>query len=379
MTIKYNRMIPAVIFACLLFIEDPVNAQTSGLTPAQSIHELVSVRRELGKHLHGPLTQDTLNKVNIDLQQMVDALRKEPSKNLHQSLIVLSSRERALVLRANAVTQRAKQYLNVSSGCADTVNSAMASVLLSAVEQMMHAKKNAGSKPAVIDAIETTNSHQPIFIIKHGEKLSSLTLLGVNFTDSQCANPSIMVTNGQGIKLKQQPVIERATPARIQLKWFNMGNLMPDQYVLHITPRRESFLFGCSLQTREQALGVLQVISTPKVTVSYTLTALYKMNNKSRKLQSEVIGTGVLGPLSHDGAISAVTISVPKTKDVVNYTLEAKSSYGGVSTMPVGPISQPADANITIGLPSGLTVTWNPALKLLSSKLRQNKCMKSLK
>ncbi|WP_297920340.1 hypothetical protein [Metallibacterium sp.] len=360
--------------AMLAILAWPASSQVPPqLTAARAIHELESARDGLSKRLHAS-SSGSLESADQGLKAMLDALRAKPAGDLHQALVALSAGERGLVLRAHAAAQRAQDYLKASSGCLGAEDAAMAAVLASSVQQLADTSGgSSANNPAVIDAIESTSQH-PLFVIRHGGKLHAITVIGVNLTDPQCAYPRVTVTNAQGVPLDQQPTIEAALPTRIQLNWPGAAELAPGSYVLHVVPKKKHFLFGCSAQP--QALSTLQVMATPQFAVDYTLNAVCRSSDKANATARDVVlGSGVLGPISIDQTTAAKTIDMSACADPVRYTLAAKVSYGDGSSSSVGPITQAADANITVGLRGGLSLTWDPSLQQLFARLGANRCL----
>ncbi|WP_232821568.1 hypothetical protein [Acidithiobacillus ferrivorans] len=383
MTRSLYQLIWFIVASVLSMMVVPASAQDVALmTAAQSIHELELVREALAKHLQSSPARKSLPKVREDINKLINALRGEPNKYSHQTLAILNSKERTLVLRAYAVAQRTESYLHASDGCIGSEGSAMAAVLLSSVQQLTDVSSGGGvsSNPAVIYAIETTNHRHPLFVIRQGGVLRAITLTGVNLTDPQCANPAVEVTNAQGNVLGTQPRIEAATPTRIMLRWPDLARLVPGSYVLHVTPRRNHFLFGCSLQAHGQAVGFFRVIPAPQITVSYLLSAVcQKTDEVNSKVQTKVHSSGILAPMGASLDFSSKSIHLQACVNPVTYSLLAKANYGDGIGKSVGPISQPANANITLGFPGNLSVTWNPSSQRLFSHLSQNRCMKSIR
>jgi len=117
-------------------------------------------------------------------------------------------------------------------------------------------------------------------------------------------------------------------------------------------------------------------MATPQFAVDYTLNAVCRSSDKANATARDVVlGSGDLGPISIDQTTAAKTIDMSACADPVRYTLAAKVSYGDGSSSSVGPITQAADANITVGLRGGLSLTWDPSLQQLFARLGANRCL----
>jgi len=298
------------------------------------------------------------------LAQIGTALRQQLGGATAQPIEILGDKIKAAAMRANAAAQRTQAYLKVSAACRGNDAKALATALALAVEQLAAAQA-AGKSPPVIDAVETPDQ-QPLFVIHPVDRPLAFAVLGANLLDAQCANPQVSLTDVQGKPADAQPVITAVTPQRIALRLASTARLQPGGYVLHVVPQRKAFLVGCVKQP--EAVATLQVASSLHVTVDYTLVAACRGQGQL------TLGHGSLPVVTRQGGAAAQPIDVSACANPESYTISAVAHFGGDDRAVVGPVTQPADAGITAGLPGGLSLSWNPAIHTLFVRAEANMC-----
>lgn len=299
------------------------------------------------------------------LGQIGDALRQQLGSSAAQPVEILGDKVKAAALRADAAAQRTQAWLKASSGCRGSDAKALASALALAVGQLAAAPASDKPSPPVIDAVETTDQ-QPLFVIHPAEQPLAFAVLGANLLDAQCANPQVSLTDAQGKPVDAQPVITGITPQRIALRLAGTAGLKPGGYVLHVVPQRKAFLVGCTKQP--EAVAALQVAVPLHVVIDYTISATCRGQGQL------VLGHGSLPAIAKQGAAVSQPIDAAACANPESYTISATAHFGAGDQATVGPLTQPADAGITAGLPGGLMLSWNPAIHSLFARAEANMC-----
>lgn len=281
---------------------------------------------------------------------------------------LIDARAQAKARRAQAAAQRTRAYLDIADGCLGGDASAITDALAASVKRLAEAADSSREAQPVIDAVETLD-HQPLFAVQPGDKPLAFALVGANLSDAQCADPQITATDAQGAPLAVQPVITGVSPARIELKLPPSQMLDPGNYVLHVVPRRKTFLLGCTVQP--EAVAVVQVARSPQLSVDYTLTAMCAADGGAQK--SVPLGAGTLPDIAYGSTVSQ-QIDTTACGDPLSYALTATVRRGDGSRASVGPIVQSANASITAGLPGGLSLSWNPSVHTMFVRSGANTC-----
>lgn len=293
------------------------------------------------------------------LVQMGEALRGQLGSNATQPVEILGEAAKAQAKRAAAAAQRTQAYLAVVSGCRGEEAKALVAALALNVQRL--AAQNASGKgmAPVIDAVET-DDHQPLFVIHPGTEPLDLVLTGSDLLDPQCANPAVSLTDAQGQPAASQPVITAASPQRLALKLAGRAALAPGGYVLHVVPQRKAFLLGCT--KLPEALAALQLAPRPEVRVDYALSAHCRAGGSDGEV---ALAHGSLSVAAQPGVAVPQLVDVSACPNPVSYTITASAHFGDGEQATTGPVTQAADAGITVGLPGGLTMSWNPAIHSL--------------
>jgi hypothetical protein len=342
----------ALSLGCLLALGGVARAQMAPrLTAAGVADELDAARAKLVGQT------DTAAELDV----LARNLRASLASHLDQPLTALGDSDRGLVLRAHAAAAQATGFVDAANGCrADEVR-AMAEALAVSVRQL--AQTPAENKPmqATIDRLETPD-HFPAFALRASDKPIPLALAGAELSDPQCADPQVGLTDVGGGPLPSQPRITGVLPNRVELAWTETATLKPGTYLLHVRPQRKAFLVGCTAQP--EAVVAVRLVPAPKFTVDYVVEA-----SCGRAQPATVaLGKGRLRPLDGYGASASQAIDTSACVDPMAYRVSATVSYADGATASAGPFEQSADANLTVGLPGGLSLTWDPAVRQLFAR-----------
>ena len=305
-----------------------------------------------------------LDEAGRQLGQIGDAVRRQLGSATAQPIEILGDRAKAAAMRANAAAQRTLAYLKVAAACRGDDAKALAAALALAIEQLASAQ-DAAKSPPVIDAVETSDQ-QPLFVIHPAGRPLAFAVLGANLLDAQCANPQVSLTDARGKPAGAQPVITGITPQRIAFELAGTAGLKPGGYVLHVVPQRKAFLVGCAKQP--EAVAALQVAPALHVTVDYTLVAACRGQGRL------TLGHGSLPAVTRQGGTASQPIDVSACANPDSYTISATAHFGEGDQATAGPVTQPADAGITAGLPGGLSLSWNPAIHTLFVRAEASMC-----
>lgn len=292
------------------------------------------------------------------LQALAQNLRGALGKQLAQPLTALDDRARGQVLRAHAAAQLAADFADNAGGCREGELAAMAQALALSVRQLAQAPAEGKPMQATIDRVESAD-HTAVFALRMADKPVALALVGSELHDPQCPDPQLTATDANGTPLSVQPRITGMLPTRIEFEWPATASLVPGSYVLHARPQHKAFLVGCSAQP--EATVAVQVVPAPTFTVSYALEVVCG-RAASRTV---ALGKGTLPPLGGYGATVAQAIDTSACGDPVAYRISATVAYADGASATAGPFEQSADANATVGLPGGLSLSWDPAVRQL--------------
>jgi hypothetical protein len=349
----------------LLFGTVAASAAAQGgprLTGAAAIAELQSASEALqARAAEHPGTP--LDGIAQRLAQWRAALDKSIGADNSQPVELMDGARRAQAMRAHAAVLRTQAYLASCTHCLDGDAASMAQALASTVERLQDPPGNPSAAPPVIEAIEAPDG-RAIFALRGGAKPGRLVLLGKNLVDAQCPDPQVVATDAQGTRAAVQPALVSAQPGRIELNLPEGVSPAPGSYVLHVSGKRKAFLVGCVDQP--EAIGVLQIAPAPRFALSYTLAATCGAATPPL--------SGSLPELTAYGASQAQQVDADGCPDASGYALSAQVTYADGSHAEIGPIAQPADAGISAGLPGGLTLSWNPAVRQLVLRSAADGC-----
>lgn len=334
---------------CLLAVSAVARAQLPPrLTASAVADQLDAARQRL------PGQADTAHR----LDAMAHNLRAALAGHLDQPLTALDDRDRGLVLRAHAAASLATDFADAASGCRADETSAMGQALALSILRLDQATAENKPMQATIERVETMD-RLPAFALRATEKPVALALVGSELSDPQCPDPQVSLTDPEGAALPEQPRITGVLPSRVELTWPSTATVKPGSYLLHVRPQRKAFLVGCTAQP--EAVVAVRLVPPPRFVVGYTLEATC-----GRTHPNEVtLGKATLPPLEGYGATVAQTIDTSACMDPVAYRISATVGYADNASASAGSFEQSADANLTVGLPGGLSLTWDPAVRQL--------------
>ncbi|HUW54132.1 MAG TPA: hypothetical protein VMV99_12005 [Rhodanobacter sp.] len=361
----FAPMLWLVTLALLLVAAvQPVPAQIAPrLTGEVAIKELDAASAALAARAAGqPGT--ALDAASRHLKALAASLRQSLGGDVGKPVETVGSGPRARVLRAHAAALRTQDFLKSCSGCTGADASATAAALAAGIDAFATDVQVAKWVP-VIDTVETLD-HRPLFAIRQGGKASGLALNGVNLADTQCADPRITATDAGGKPLATQPTLTGVLATRLELRWPGVATLPAGPVVLHVVPQHKMFLLGCT--TLPEATATFEVTPPVRFAVAYELSA-------SCASGQTVLGRGTMPTIEGYRSTVVRTIDTSGCAAPQSYTVTATVALGGGSgPVSVGPITQSADAAITAGLPGGLILSWNPAVKTLFVRSGASQC-----
>jgi hypothetical protein len=337
------------------------------LTGNAVIAQLDAAKQELAARA-GTLHDDRLAAASDRLGQMAAALRKSLGNKADQPIETIDDSSRIAVLRADAAVQRTRAYLDNATGCPGSDAKAMAAGLATNIDQLASTPGSSKAAQPVISAVETID-HHPLFALHPSSTSIAFALVGTNLSDVQCADPQVTATDEQGKPIDPQPVVTGVLPTRIELKLPSGAGNKSGAYVLHVVPKHKAFLVGCA--TQPEALAVLQIAPPLRVSVSYNLTATCDSAGSG---QSIPLSSGALPDIVAYGGTSSRQVDTATCPNPSRYAISAKVVFGDGSSTSVGPIEQSADADITVGLPAGLSMSWSPSVRTIFVRSTANIC-----
>jgi len=338
-------------FGCLCMLATPALAQLPPrLTAGNAADQLDAARQGLA----GPATAATAQQ----LQALAQGLRETLGGQLAQPLTALDDRERGQVLRAHAAAQLAGDFTDAVSGCREGEATAMAQALALSVQRLARAPAEGKPMQATIERVETAD-HLPVFAVRPAATPLVLALVGSELSDPQCPEPQLSITDANGMPLPTQPRLTGVLPTRIELAWADTAMLKPGGYLLHARPQHKAFLVGCSAQP--EATIAVQLVPPPSFTVDYALEATCGRTPSA----PVTLGKGTLPALKGYGATVSQAIDTAACANPVAYRVSARVGYADGARASAGPFEQSADANLTVGLPGGLSLSWDPSVRQL--------------
>lgn len=340
-----------VALGLLLGLSAPALAQLPPRLTAGSVaDQLDAARQRLA-------TQPGTAAIAQQLQVLGQALRGTLADRLAQPLTALADRDRGLVLRAHAAAQLAGDFADAAGSCREGESAAMAEALALSVQRLAQAPAEAAPMQATIDRVESKD-HAALFALRSAARPVELALAGSELSDPQCPDPQLTATGADGALLPVQPRITGVLPSRIEFAW-DTGALGPGTYLLHVRPRHKAFLVGCTAQP--EAAVALRLVPRAKFTVGYALEGMCGRSGP----RTVALGKGTLPPLDGYGATAAQAIDTAACVDPVAYRISATVGYADGASAAAGPFEQSADADLTVGLPGGLSLSWVPAVHQL--------------
>lgn len=345
-----------IALALAAAVAAPARAQdvATRLTGARVLENLQKAGQAIGARAEATHDGD-LRKIGERLAQMQSALRKELGGDADQPLAIVDAQSRADATRANAAAQRAQAWLDAAPGCDAAETRAMTAALALTVERLAADTASQKDPLPVINGIETVEDHRPLFVLQPGEQAPKFVLAGENLVDPQCANPTVTALDAKGRPVPAQPRVIAAQGGQVELVWPGVDKLAPGGYVLQLAAKRKAFLFGCVAEPVANA--ALQVSSPLRSTVSYTLSATCSGGADVQLDQAS------LPPIGARNQTVTHAVGGSACANPVSYTVAASVASSDGQAFPAGPVTQPADASITLGLKGGLTLNWDPTVR----------------
>lgn len=351
---------------CGLLVAGAANHASAQIAPRLTgdavIARLETARQDLAARAAN-VHDDRLASASERLGQMEAALRKSLGNKSSQPVAIIDDSSRVAVLRADAAVQRTRAYLDAANGCPGADAQAMAAGLATTIDLLATASGSSKATP-VVSGVETID-HRPLFALHPGTTPMAVALVGTDLSDAQCADPQVTATDEHGKPIDPQPVVTGVLPTRIELKLPGGAGLSSGAYVLHVVPKHKVFLRGCAAQPEAQA--VLQVAPPLRVSVSYTLAATCNG-------QSVPAGSGALPDITSYGGTASRQVDAAACANPSRYAISAKVAFGDGNSASVGPFEQSADADITVGLPAGLAMSWSPSTHTVFVRSTPNIC-----
>lgn len=306
---------------------------------------------------------DRLAAASTQLGEMADALRKTLGDKASQPADIMDDGRRAAVLRGDAAVQRTRAYLDQAPSCPGSDAKALTDALATTIDNLAKTSSSSKATP-VINSVETID-HRPLFALHPGNTPIALALVGSNLSDPQCADPQLTATDEKGRLLDAQPVITGVLPTRVELKFPEGAGNKPGAVMLHVVPKHKVFLRGCTSQP--EAVTAVQVTAPMHVSIRYDLTTT--CGNGQR-----VPSSGTLPDITAYGTTSTRQVEAAACPDPSRYAISAKVTFGDGHVASVGPVEQPAAADITMGLPAGFTLSWSPSTRTVFVRSAANVC-----
>lgn len=319
------------------------------------------------------LSQRSRKRADLDLSAiknwlaaMDSALTQALGSQGADSIAKLDDKARAQALLAYAAARQTQAYLTVSAKCSHADAEAASTALAASIKRLARAEKSPGRMRAIIVAVETMN-HRPIFAMHTGDGRRELVLMGDNLGDRRCSNPKVEATNALNEPMSLEPRVVSALSNRIVIKL--PAYLHAGDYILHVIPQRKGWFF-CSAGA--PAVAALRVLALPKVTVRYTLYE--QCYSRKGSATTTVLGKGRLSMPVEQGKRVSQSLGVHACKRLVGFALKAKASFADGMSTTMGPVAQGATARTTIGWPSGLRLTWDPSVHIVSMHMDAKNC-----
>lgn len=341
----------------------PLHAQLAPRLSAQvSLDELSTATAALP-------ADPALASLRSQLQRMADNLRQDAGKDADKPADLVGDTLRGRIVRAHAAAIRVQAYLKAVADCRGADRTAMQSALVESVKLLAAADGGAKVVPAVEDVQSMPAPGSSLFAIRAGGGPLAFALAGSDLFDSQCPSPQVSATDAGGIALANQPILTGASPARLELKWADIGQVPVGPVVLHVVAQRKVFLLGC--QALPEATAVIAVVPATHYRVDYALEAICPAPGDANRVVA--LGKGTL-ELAGGGASAAQNVSTTACAEPAAYRLSASVSASGGAPSPAGPFTQSAQASITAGLPGGLTLSWDPSVQSVFVRAGANTC-----
>ncbi|MBU6246144.1 MAG: hypothetical protein KGN77_00185 [Xanthomonadaceae bacterium] len=306
--------------------------------------------------------------LRAQLQSMADGLRQAAGSDADTPVDLVGDALRGRIVRAHAAAARVQAYETAAAGCQAGDRTAMQTALAQSVKLLAAAVDSAKVVPA-IDDVQSMPTPESLFAIRAGGGPLAFALTGSDLFDSQCPSPQVRATAADGVALAHQPMLTGALPARLELKWPDVGQVPAGPVVLHVVAQRKVFLLGC--QALPEATAVVEVVPAAHYRVDYVLEAVCPAPGEPAR--TVALGRGTLD-LAGAGASVSRNVPTSACAEPSAYRLSASVSSAGGAPSAAGPFIQPAQASITAGLPGGLTLSWDPSVQAVFVRAGAGTC-----
>lgn len=359
-------LLVTVLSACAGSAPPPPAPIDPRLTGADVIDRLRQTQEALARGASGgssPAVIDTAEQLGALADNLAAALAAAAGKPL---ALLENGDLRAQALIADAAAQRAQAFVQGSEACTAPQIGAAAQALAAKVTQLSAAAGSAEAGRPFIAGAQTLEG-RPVFAIRAGggHKVE-LALLGAHLAAPGCEAPALTATDASGALRPVQPTLRALLPNRIDLEL--PGKLQPGAYRIHVVPRAPGGLFGCEAQP--EALAALSILPALQVTAEYRLVTTCGAAETTTPIEAQ----GTLPVITAYGETVFAPVQLPACENPVSTSLSASARFGEAPAVTVGPISQVAGAHIAVGLPGGLRMEWNPAVKKIFLSLPEKGC-----
>ena len=357
-----SRCLPFVVAGLFAAATAPLHAQLAPRPSARvSLDELATATAALP-------VDPALAPLRAQLQSMADGLRQAAGNDADKPVDLVGDALRGRIVRAHAAAARVQAYVKSAAACQPGDRAAMQAALAETVKRL--AAADAGGKVVpVIDDVQSMPAPGSLFAVRAGGGPLAFALSGSDLFDSQCPSPRISATGADGTALASQPMLTGASPARLELKWPDIGHMPAGAVVLHVVAQRKVFLLGC--QALPEATAVLEVVPATHYRVDYALQAICPAPGDAGRAVELARGTL---ELAGAGSSASQHVSTSACAEPSAYRLSASVRAAAGAPASAGPFTQPAQASITAGLPGGLTLSWDPSVQSVFVRAGADRC-----
>lgn len=355
------------------------------VTAARVAQQLDAARAALKPRLSAQAPA-SLQQAAALLDQLDGKIHHDLGDDMSRPLVRLKDSQQVLLLHARAAATLTAGYLEASSHCLAGEDAALIRAYvrslalvagvdsgggLSRLARMTGLSK--GGSLAVIDGLRN-RAQKPVFALQHGVALANLVIHGANLSDPQCSEPQVSALDADGKPLPTQPTVVGVSPSAIEVHWPDAGALAPATYLLQVVPQKHRLLLGCFKQA--PARTAVAVVAAPVFHVAYTLSATCAASADGTSATHRVaLAHGDMPALDGFGKTVSARVDTSACPYPVSYAISASvAGRDGAVPAKVGPITQSAEAQISAGLPGGLTLSWNPSMQQLFVSSGSRRC-----
>ena len=336
------------------------------LTGTAMVGQLEAAQRDLSARA-AQFPDPKLSSASQRLADLAANFRKELGNDADKPVGKLSDSTQIHALQVRAATLQAKAYLGGCEGCLNGDAAVMSEALVANIDLLIGKPSSSSAEQPVIDGIETLD-HRPIFAVLGGASDVAIAITGSNFHDAKCDDPVVTATNDKGVLADEQPTVTSVLPNRIELKLPK--KLDAGAYILHVNTKHKSRFVGCSASP--EAASALQVAPPLKISAAFTLVPVCRSKSAGEHDADAIADS--LPDITAYGSTVSHPIATTTCPEPVAYKLSAKATLADGSTVTAGPISQNSDAAMTLGIPGGLTMSFDPSVQTVFLKATATPC-----